>query len=37
VNFDLGSAATLQLNATTSISQEEGDEVAGFLALRLNL
>ena len=37
VNFDLGGAATLQLNATTSIGQDEGDEVAGFLALRLDL
>ena len=37
MNVDLGGSATLQLNATTSISQEEGDEVAGFLALRLDL
>lgn len=37
VNFELGAAATLQLNATAAIDQEEGDEVAGFLALRLDL
>ena len=37
VNLDLGGAASLQLNATTSISQDGGNDAAGFVALRLNL
>ncbi|HET9427296.1 MAG TPA: autotransporter domain-containing protein [Allosphingosinicella sp.] len=37
VNFDLGRAVSLQANATGTIGQDEGNELAGFLALRLTL
>ncbi|HWT11372.1 MAG TPA: autotransporter domain-containing protein [Allosphingosinicella sp.] len=37
MNLDLGSSATLQLNASTSISRDDGNDIAGFLALRLSL
>jgi uncharacterized protein YhjY with autotransporter beta-barrel domain/phospholipase/lecithinase/hemolysin len=37
VDLELSGMATLQLNGTTSVSRDEGNDVAGFLALRLNL
>lgn len=36
-DFSLGEAVALQLNATTSISQDAGDDFGGFVALRLAL
>ena len=37
VNVSLGSAVSLQLNATTSVAQDEGNDMGGSLALRLRL
>ena len=37
VNLDLGRTVSLQANATGTIGQDEGNELAGFLALRLSL
>lgn len=37
VNFDLGRAVSLQANATGTLGQDEGSELAGFVALRLSL
>ncbi len=36
-NFSLGETVTLQVNGTTSLGQDEGNDVAGFIALRLSL
>ncbi len=35
VNFALGSSVALQVQATTTLEQEEGNEIAGSLALRI--
>ena len=37
VNLDLGRTVSLQANATGTIGQDEGNELAGFLALTLSL
>ena len=37
VNLDLGRTVSLQANATGTIGQDDGNELAGFLALRLSL
>jgi outer membrane lipase/esterase len=37
VNFELGGAISLQVNASATVAQEEGNDLAGFLALRLRL
>lgn len=37
VNLNLGSSVSLQVNATSSIAQDEGDDFGGSLALRLSL
>lgn len=37
VNLSLGEAVSLQLQGSTSIAQDEGNDLAGFLALRLSL
>ena len=37
VNFDLGRTISLQANATGTLGQDEGSELAGFVALRLSL
>jgi outer membrane lipase/esterase len=37
VNFELGSRLDLQLNGTTSVSRDGGNDMGGFLALRLSL
>ncbi|MDQ8757341.1 autotransporter domain-containing protein [Sphingosinicella sp. LHD-64] len=37
VNLSLGDAASLQLQGSTSIAQDEGNDLYGFLALRLSL
>lgn len=37
VNFSLGGTASLQVQGSTSISRDDGNDVAGFLAFRLGL
>ena len=37
VNLSLGGSVDLQLNATATVARDEGNEVAGSLALRLGL
>ncbi len=37
VNLGLGSGISLQLNAATTLSNEQGDDVSGFLALRVRM
>ena len=37
VNFDLGSTISLQAQATATVDRDQGNEVGGFLALRLSL
>jgi outer membrane lipase/esterase len=37
VNLSLGSSVSLQLNATGTVGRDEGNELGGFLALRLGL
>ena len=37
VNFDLGDTVELQVNGTTSVARDDGNEIAGFLAVRLSL
>ena len=36
-NFELGENVALQLNGTASVEREGGNDVAGFLALKLTL
>jgi outer membrane lipase/esterase len=37
VNFSLGNTLSLQLNATGTIAQDQGNDIAGFAALRLRM
>ena len=37
VNFDVTGALSLQVNASTTLSNDQGDDVSGFLALRLRM
>ncbi|HYI63547.1 MAG TPA: autotransporter domain-containing protein [Allosphingosinicella sp.] len=37
VNFDLTGALSVQVNASTTLSNDLGDDVSGFLALRLRM